>query len=58
MTTHSMVAKAGANIPAPFAIPEKTTPSLSMLAILGTESVVMIAWALLSKPSSLIEAEI
>ena len=45
MTTESMVAKAGANIPAPFAIPATwTLPSLAC-AIFGTESVVMMACA-------------
>ena len=48
-----MVARAGANIPAPFAIPANSAPSLAAVAIFGTESVVMIAWALSFKPSLL-----
>ena len=47
ITTESIVARAGASIPAPFAIPIREQPSTSEAAIFGTESVVMIAWALL-----------
>ena len=51
ITTESIVASAGANIPAPLAIPANSTPLCEAVAIFGTESVVMIARALVSKPS-------
>jgi hypothetical protein len=38
-----MVARAGASIPAPFAIPANSAPPTVVLATLGTVSVVMIA---------------
>ena len=49
--TQSIVAKAGANIPAPFAMPLTCTPFLLMFEILGTESVVIIACAQSNKES-------
>ena len=58
ITTQSIVANAGASIPAPFAIPEKVNPSPATLAILATESVVIIACALSAKPSLFIVDEI
>ena len=53
ITTDNIVASAGANIPAPLAIPANCVPSTDAVEILGTESVVMIACALPCKPSSL-----
>ncbi|CAB4832798.1 unannotated protein [freshwater metagenome] len=49
ITTESMVASAGANIPAPLAIPVVVVPDTVDVAIFGTESVVMIARAAISK---------
>ena len=43
ITTDNMVARAGANMPEPLAIPANCAPSTEVLEILGTESVVMIA---------------
>ena len=43
--TQSIVARAGASIPAPFAIPLICAPETLAVAILGTESVVIIACA-------------
>ena len=48
-----MVANAGASIPAPFAIPANSAPFNVAVAIFGTESVVMIACALVCSPSLL-----
>ena len=49
ITTDSMVANAGASIPAPLAIPENSTPYFETVAIFGTESVVIIACAARSR---------
>ena len=43
MTTESIVANAGASMPAPFAIPANSAPLTEVVATLGTLSVVMIA---------------
>ena len=51
MTTDSIVARAGANIPAPLAIPAKSIPLTVFVAILGTLSVVIIACAADSRDS-------
>ena len=45
------MARAGANIPAPFAIPANSAPLMFPVAIFTTESVVMIACALVCNPS-------
>ena len=53
MITTSMVASAGASIPAPFAIPPIFHPAAEVaVASFGTESVVMIAWAESAPPST------
>ena len=51
--TDSIVASAGANIPAPFAMPANSAPLKFAVAIFGTESVVIIACALVCRPSLL-----
>ena len=43
ITTDNIVAKAGASMPAPFAIPANSEPLIDEVATLGTLSVVMIA---------------
>ena len=53
MITQSIVAKAGASIPAPFAIPLIWAPKEFTVEIFGTESVVMIACAHSANESSL-----
>ena len=56
MITESIVARAGANIPAPLAIPENVACPTLTLAILGWVSVVIIALAMGSKaPSTKVE---
>src|SRR5215218_4826571 len=47
-----MVARLGASIPAPFAMPPTVQPSRCCTVVLGTESVVMIARAASAPPSS------
>ena len=54
--TTSMVASAGASIPAPLAMPETCHPSPAEVACLDTESVVMIAVAAASWPCGVSEA--
>ena len=49
--TTSIVARAGASIPAPLAIPPTVKPGPSATAVLGTESVVQIASAAADPPS-------
>ena len=51
MITESIVASAGANIPAPFAIPTNLVPLISKVSIFGFESVVIIPLATSSKLS-------
>ena len=58
ITTESIVAKAGANIPAPFAIPEMSEFLTEAVAIFGLVSVVIIARALFSMESEVMEREI
>ena len=53
ITTESIVAKDGASIPAPFAIPAKETPFCSRKEIFGFESVVIIAVATSTSDDSL-----
>src|SRR5919107_2858427 len=52
VSTTSIVARLGASIPAPLAIPPTVHPSRVCTVVLGTESVVMIARAASGPPSS------
>ncbi len=57
VTTTSMVASAGASMPAPLAMPPTVQPSRPTTATLWTVSVVLIATAAASPPSGASPAE-